>query len=188
MSELEALQAAYARTVALVEGLAPDDLRRPTPCSDWDVRALLVHVVAAHDGLVAVLHGDDADWGKDALGDDPAGAVRRSLGQALSAWSETGALERPSEQMPGMRVVDFALADAVVHCWDLATALGQDPGLDPEHVQLVRERWEGGPADTGRTYDVFGPEVPVADDAPPADRLAAMLGRDPAFQAQSATS
>ena len=184
MSELEVLQTAFARTTALVEELAPEDLRRPTPCSDWDVRALLVHIVAANDGLVAVLHGQEADWGKDALGDDPAESVRRSLGQALSAWSEAGALERPSEQMPGMRVVDFALADAVVHCWDLATALGQDPGLDPAHVQLVRDRWEGAPAETGRTYDVFGPEVPVADDARPADRLAGLLGRDPAFRAQ----
>lgn len=179
MSELEVLQAAFARTTELVEALAPDDLSRPTPCSDWDVRALLVHIVAANDGLVAVLHDQEADWGKDALGDDPAEAVRRSLGQALSAWSEPGAVERPSQQMPGMRVVDFAVGDAVVHCWDLATALGQDAGLDPAHVQLVRDRWEGEPAEQGRAYGVFGPEVAVADDAPPADRLAALLGRQP---------
>lgn len=181
MSELEVLQAGYARTNALVEGLAPGDLARPTPCSEWTVRDLLVHVVAATDGLVNVVQGREADWGKDALGEDPAAAVRASTAAALAAWSEPGATTRPSEQMPGMRVVDFALGDAVAHAWDLAAALGQPRELPAALVQEVLDRWEGAPADTGRQYGVFGPRVEVAPGTPATDRLAALFGRDPAF-------
>ncbi|MCW2613639.1 MAG: hypothetical protein JWN08_633 [Frankiales bacterium] len=181
--ELEVLQAGHGLTRALVEGLTPDDLSLPTPCRDWDVRALLVHVVAATDGLVAMLRDEPPDWGKDALGDDPPAAVRRSLEAALAAWSEPGAVDRRSQQMPGMRVVDFAMGDAVAHAWDLSSALGRAADLDPALVQVVLDRWGGEPAEEGRTWGAFGPRADVPADAPVLDRLLGELGRDPAFTA-----
>ncbi|MCW2606425.1 MAG: hypothetical protein JWO60_1118 [Frankiales bacterium] len=183
MSELDVLAAGYGRTLELTEALQPGDLQRPTPCAEWDVRALLAHVVATTDGLVAMLDGTEPDWGKDALGDDPAAAVRASSRAALVAWARPGAVATPSQQMPGMRVVDFALGDAVAHAWDLAAALGRPRELPAELVQVLLDRWEGAPADTGRQFGVFGPRVGVAPDAPATDRLAALFGRDPAFAA-----
>ena len=42
-------ETAYRRTVegwaALVEGVRPGQWELPTPCEDWDVRALVNHVV-----------------------------------------------------------------------------------------------------------------------------------------------
>ena len=83
--------------------------------------------------------------------------------------------------MPGMLVVDFAMADAVTHGWDLAAALGQPLGLDERLVAVVHERWDGEPAEIGRTYDVFGPRVDVPADAPVTDRLLGLFGRDPGW-------
>ncbi len=174
------LRAGYARTTAHVEALTPQDLSRPTPCPDWDVRALLAHVVAATDGLVAMLHDQTPDWGKDALGDDPAAAVRGSVEASLAAWAEPGAVDTPSNQMPGMRVVDFAMGDAVAHAWDLASALGRPLDLPDEAAQAVLDRWQGEPADIGRTFGAFGPRVTVPADAPPLHRLLGEMGRDPA--------
>jgi uncharacterized protein (TIGR03086 family) len=179
MSELDVLRTAFAQTQEAVDGLREGDLQRPTPCTEWDVRALLVHVVAAHDGLVALLHGEQADWGRDALGDDPAGAVRRSTQAALAAWAEPGAVDTPSQQMPGMRVVDFAMADAAAHGWDLATALGRRFALDDADVEVLSARWTEQAAETGRTYGVFGPRVDVPVDAPALDRVLGLFGRDP---------
>ena len=184
MSELALLQAAGSQLREVVRGIGPDDLHRPTPCADWDVRALLVHVVAATDGLVALLRGEQADWEKDSLGDDPAAAVDRSLSEALRAWSAPGAVEVPSQTMPGMRVVDFAAADAVAHLWDLGAALGRPVSLPDELVRPVRERWEGEPAEQGRTYGVFGPRVDVPEAAPELDRLLGLFGRDPGYRPQ----
>lgn len=181
--ELEVLRAGYGRTTALVEGLAPGDLERPTPCSDWTVRDLLRHVVASTGGLVAMVRGEEPDWGRDALGDDPAATLRAAFAASLAAFAEPGAVDRPSTQMPGMRIVDFALGDAVAHAWDLAAALGSRADLDPALVQVVHDRWVGDPAETGRRFGAFGPRVDVPADAPVLDRLLGEMGRDPAFDA-----
>jgi hypothetical protein len=44
MDLLDLDRRALADTAAHVRTLAPDDLNRPTPCTEWDVRALLNHV------------------------------------------------------------------------------------------------------------------------------------------------
>ena len=184
MDDLTVLRTAFARLRSLAATVGPDDLGRPTPCADWDVRALLDHVVAGQGGLVAVLRGDDPDWSDgDRLGDDPARAVDRALDAALTAFSAPGATEQTSEKLPGLRIADFAAADAVVHGWDLATALGQPLDLPDDVVRVVHDRWSGGAAETGRTYGAFGPEVPVAADRPLTDRLVGVLGRDPDWRA-----
>lgn len=144
MDDLTALRAAFGRLRALAPA-GPDDLGRPTPCAEWDVRALLDHVVAGQSGLVAVLAGDVPDWSeRDRLGDDPAGAVDRALDAALDAFSGPGAVDATSEKLPGLRIVDFAAADAVVHGWDLATALGRP--LDPPPTTSCGPCTTAGPA------------------------------------------
>ena len=179
MAELEVLRAGYDQTVRLVEGLGAPDLLRPTPCQDWDVRALLVHVVAATDGLVAMLHDEQPDWAGDGLGDDPAGAVRRSVTDALAAWAEPGATDRPSQQMPGMRLVDFAMGDAIAHAWDLSAALGRPLVLEEDLARVVQGRWHGEPSRQGRAYGAFGPQVEVPADAPALHLFLGDVGRDP---------
>lgn len=183
MTELEVLRTGYTATLRAVEELSPGDLARPTPCADWDVRALLVHVHAATDGLVEVLHGREGDWARDSLGDDPAAALRRSFDDALTAWAEPGAVDVASRQMPGMRVVDFAMVDAVAHAWDLCVALGRRFEIPDDQAALVHQRWAGEPAATGRQYGVFGPLVEVPDGDPVFDRLLGEVGRDPAQSA-----
>ncbi|MGH3936044.1 MAG: TIGR03086 family metal-binding protein [Pseudonocardiaceae bacterium] len=179
MDEIEALQSTYARMQVLVDGLEPADLTRPSPCSEWNVHALLAHLVAATDGFAALLRGEKPDWAKDALGDDPATTLRQSVREALVQWRRPGAADAPSPMMPGMRMIDMALADAVAHTWDLATALGRDPMLDEDAVRLAYDRWAHGAADTGRQFGAFGPEISVPDDARLLDRFVGLLGRTP---------
>lgn len=61
---------------------------------------------------------------------------------------------------------------------DLALVIGVEPQLPDE---LVRGMWDQlvPRVDEWRSYDVFPPAVPVADDAPLLDRLLAMTGRQP---------
>lgn len=186
MDDLTVLRTAFDRLRTLADETGPDDLSRPTPCADWDVRALLDHVVAGQSGLVAVLRGQAPDWSDgDRLGDDPVAAVDRALDAALDAFSQPGAPEQTSEKLPGLRIVDFAAADAVVHGWDLATALGRPLDLPDDVVRVVHDRWSGEAAETGRSYGTFGPAVPVAEDRPLPDRLVGVLGRDPGWRAPS---
>jgi uncharacterized protein (TIGR03083 family) len=60
------------RFVALVESLDPDDWTKPTDCPDWDVRALVSHVVGAMEANASIpefVHQLRA--GKKAAGDRP---------------------------------------------------------------------------------------------------------------------
>jgi uncharacterized protein (TIGR03083 family) len=72
-SEAAVLAAAeYDRFVALVESLDPDDWTEPTDCSEWDVRALVSHVVGAMEANASIpefVHQLRA--GRKAAGDRP---------------------------------------------------------------------------------------------------------------------
>ena len=104
-----------------------------------------------------------------------------SLGRAwtaASAWegmTETGGSDVPAE-MAGV----IALDEIIVHGWDIAVASGQGHSCEPELVQAafgfvqatVAQNPDGSPG-------LFGPPVPVAEDAPLFDRLIGLTGRDP---------
>ena len=60
--------------------------------------------------------------------------------------------------------------------WDLAVATGQDPELDPAHLQACRAVIEPQVA-AFRAAGVFGDEQPVPPGATEQQRFLAMLGR-----------
>jgi uncharacterized protein (TIGR03086 family) len=65
-----------------------------------------------------------------------------------------------------------------VHAWDLVRATGVRTRLDAEVAERGLAFMSKGLTPENRG-EVFAPEVPVADDAPVYDRLAAFAGRDP---------
>lgn len=74
----------------------------------------------------------------------------------------------------------LALDELVLHGWDLARATGQAvaydrPELDAVHGMVKQFR-------EGDVEGLFGPAVPVPDDAPLLDRILGLAGRDPAWQ------
>ncbi|MEV5330267.1 hypothetical protein AB0K67_39670 [Nonomuraea sp. NPDC052634] len=83
--------------------------------------------------------------------------------------------------------------DMPLHGWDLARATGQDDTIDPDDVARhwaaltdippdLMEKYRT-PGAFGPGVEVFGPEVPVAQDASPQDRLLGFIGRDPRWTA-----
>jgi uncharacterized protein (TIGR03086 family) len=182
---------ALDETARLVDGVRPEQMDLPTPCAGWDVRVLLAHLVGGNMRWAALPTGDPltrgpasgGGAGADLLGDDPAGAYRRSATALQAAWRDPALLDRqfeiPIGVMPGRLAFQVRLVETVVHAWDLAKATGQHPEFAPEIVQtaihfvqssLPREQLPGSP---------FAPPVSVSDDLPAIDRLAALLGRTP---------
>jgi uncharacterized protein (TIGR03086 family) len=177
-------------TQRIVDAVKPDQLDDPTPCAEWDVRALLAHIVGVNEVFAAAVQGKEpgATSQEDILGDDPAGAYRRSMEEALSAWSTPDVLEQtlhlPFGHMPAPFAIGIHFIDNLVHRWDLATATGQDHLLNAESaglaLQMAQNNFAALPADQVRgPGKPFGEIVDWSDDAPVHERLVAFLGRNP---------
>lgn len=163
-----------------VDGAPPDSWGRPTPCTEWDVRALVNHVVGENLWIVPMLAGSTvAEVGSaldgDLLGDDPKVAWHDSVGPALEAVDRT-----PLEQTVHLSFGDFPAeeylwqltSDVLIHTWDLARATGQSEDL-PGHLVEACARWFDNTEDAYRGAGAIGPRVEPAS----ADPAAVLLGR-----------
>ena len=84
--------------------------------------------------------------------------------------------------MPGEAVGVVGLTEVVIHGWDLARATGQTYDVDPAIAEAVLANVAQFAAQ-GPVDGLFGPAVPIGDDAPVLDRIIALSGRDPAWRA-----
>lgn len=177
------LEQAGERTAKIVEGIGPDQMTEPTPCTKWDVRAVLNHLIGENYMFATVLEGkplpDLSNPLPDFAGIDPAGAFRASFTLATQAWRGPGALETiialPMGPTPAAFGLGLHLMDTVVHGWDIASGTGQDTTLDPDLAAtclgIVRDMLQHG------RPPVFAPEIPVPAGAPAGDQLLGLLGR-----------
>jgi uncharacterized protein (TIGR03086 family) len=177
---------AAAAAGELVRGTTPDQLGAPTPCRDWDVRALtnhLLQVVTALElaGRDAAVPGDL--WTRDLMPAD--GFADRARG-AAAAWARPGALDRSVAMgpmtMPAPQIRDMLVADLAIHGWDLACATGQ-PLACADAVGEAAERFVTATAEQGRSMGLFADAVPVPPGASALDRAVALSGRDPGWRA-----
>jgi uncharacterized protein (TIGR03086 family) len=141
----------YARASAEFEPLlrAVRDWTAPTPCTEWDVRALVNHMVRGNLNYALLAGGGTAAEflrlrDADALGTDPVGAFAESVLACADAFTRPGALDRvldyPLGRIPGARALAVRTADSVIHTWDLARAIGADDTLDGDLVAWVDDR------------------------------------------------
>jgi uncharacterized protein (TIGR03086 family) len=185
MDAVALLAQAGEGTSKIVEQIAPEQLGNDTPCSEWDVRGVLNHLVGENYMFATLLAGkalpDTSAGLPDFVGDDPAGAYAKSLTATLDAWRKPGAQEQTIALPMGPTPASFALGlhfmDTLVHGWDLARGTDQDAPLDTGLATACLEI-VGAMLHHGRP-PVFGPEVTAAADASAGDRLVALLGREP---------
>src|SRR5437762_14136716 len=171
-----------------VRQVRPDQWSAPTPCTDWDVRALVNHIVNEERWIPPLIAGATiAEVGNrfdgDLLGDDPAASADEAAREADAAIAEPGALDRTVHlsfgDFPAGEYLHQLLADHLVHAWDLAAATGADRALHPAAVAECAQ-WFAGVEDAYRGSGAIGSRVAVPPDASEQDRLIAAFGRDPA--------
>jgi uncharacterized protein (TIGR03086 family) len=170
-----------------VMAIGAGDWPAPTPCTDWNVRALVRHLVYEELWAPPLLAGATiAEVGDrfegDILGDDPQVAWKEASAHAVASASP-GALERTVHlsfgYFPGTEYLGQLTADHCIHAWDLARGIGADERLDPELVQFVYD-FMVPQADQWAAAGVFAPRVDVPADADVQAKLLALSGRNPA--------
>jgi uncharacterized protein (TIGR03086 family) len=185
------LSRAIDQAGGVVAGLDRDQASLPTPCRSWTVGQLVDHLMLDLRHFTITARGGTPDWSETPppAGDDWAGQFREGADELLAAWRAAGPLDG-MRTMPGMGEVparfpvDMQISELAVHAWDLVRATDQKVELDPEVAEtaLAWMRTALVPSFRGTEAEgkSFGPEVEVADDAPPYDRLVAFAGRNPA--------
>jgi len=182
------LEPAARRLADLIEAVPEGALERPTPCVAYTVGDLLDHV----SGSALAFRAAAA---KQPLPDGPSGDAANLPGDwrtrlphdvlgLADAWRDpvawTGMTAAGGVDLPGEVAGVVALDELVIHGWDLAKAIGQPavydgPGLEAV-FDLVRQFRAGG------IDGLFGPEMPIPEDAPLLHRILGVAGRDPDWQ------
>jgi uncharacterized protein (TIGR03086 family) len=181
------LDETMASTGKIVAGVRPNQLDSSTPCTQWDVRTLLNHVIGVAGAFSRVGEGAPINPPDPSAGtfegDNYADAYDTAKARLLEAWRRPGALDAtivlPIGNVPGTAAASINFVDVLVHGWDLARATGQDAALAPHLAEPALEFSRAVVNDQLRHAGAFGPEVVVSEHAPAGDQLVAFLGRTP---------
>lgn len=178
----------YRRSVATFDAsmraVGPADWDKPTPCTEWDVRALVAHVVDEDlwvppllDGKTIAEVGDSLSG--DPLGDDPRASwdKARQEGVAASEGADPQATVHVSfGDITAEEYLKQVATDHVIHAWDLAQAVGASVDFDNDAVEAAYLYLEPN-AELWRQAGAFGPAAPVPDGADRLTELVALTGR-----------
>lgn len=171
-------------TVGVLSNVTSDQMGDPTPCAKWSVADLIDHMVGAQHWARSAMEGvEQTETGEGSSKGDFVTAFTEAAAASVAAFSEDGAMGRMVDagmgRMPAGALFGLAITDTFVHAWDLAKATGQDTNLEPEIAEqiLATAKAHTPPSMRSESGEVFGPEQPAPEDAPPATKLAAFLGR-----------
>jgi uncharacterized protein (TIGR03086 family) len=169
---------------ARVLAVRDDQWTLPTPCTDWNVRDLVHHLVHENRWTAPLMNGATLEevgdrFEGDLLGEDPKSAWRQSMDEAVNSVRSVP-LNRTVHLSYGevpARHYAFELAtDHLIHAWDLARAIGADESLDQDLVELVYRKMKP-KEDALKASGLFGKRVEPPEGADLQTRLLAVYGR-----------
>ena len=176
---------AVAEFDSRVRAISDDQWDAGTPCTEWNVRDLLGHMVSENlwtpwlmRGATIAEAGDRFEG--DVLDDDPKGAWAEASADAVRAVQEDGAMERTVHlsfgPTPASEYTMQLFADHLIHAWDLARAIGGDDTLAPDLVAACA-RWFKTREDLYRAAGLIDGRPEIPEDADAQTILLARFGR-----------
>lgn len=186
MEEIDLLSGILAKTGDVIDGVTDDQFDRSTPCPDYDVAAMVDHLVGWVQAFEAGANGRtyDGDPAAYQADDDPAGRFRAAADGLVAGWREHG-MDRTvamtgGDGQPAEMVFNMTLMEYLTHGWDLAVATGQPvPFTDDEAEQVLARAQATLPPQYRGEGMPFGDIVAVPDEAPAIDRMVGFMGRQP---------
>ncbi|MGS2647097.1 TIGR03086 family metal-binding protein [Streptosporangium sp. G12] len=191
MHDRELMIRAAAPLTEIIHTIEPNQLNARTPCSEYDVRGLVNHLLfwgpsleaSARKESVPPPAGSETDV--DLTEGDWAAALEIQVKRTVAAWGRPAAWEGTTRmggpmELPASLVGGMVVGELVVHGWDLARAIGRHPAWDDDLVTYLYGELAKNAAQ-GREMGVYGPEVTVPASSSPLDRVLGLTGRDPAW-------
>ena len=183
MEPLDALEESFDHARKIVGGVRPDQYAEPTPCTEWDVRALLTHMVGVMMNMEQGTSGGELvpDVNAVALDTNVATQFGAAADRTLAAWRANGIageVNVGAGPMPAALAASINLVDTTAHTWDLARATGQDDTI-PDDLAVATLQIAQGFVDGVREYAGIKPAVTVDAAASPTVKFVAYMGRRP---------
>ena len=183
---------ATEQAAALIRTVRPEHLTAPTPCTEYDVRTLLSHIVGSTRRIAIIGEGGNGlaepSFVEGVEDDGWAEAYDEVRARVLKAWESDERMATPVRapwgEVPGHAALAGYVMEIVAHTWALDEALGGRHELDPGlaefalaagHLNLPE------PQRDARTP--FASARPAPEGADAYGRLAAWLGREPLSRA-----
>ncbi|WP_375387316.1 MULTISPECIES: TIGR03086 family metal-binding protein [Actinomycetes] len=177
----------------LVLGVTEEHLSLPTPCR-YPVSVLLVHLIGLSRAFTDAARKLDGPLTRSAPSSadvELAAGWREELPLRLAGlvggWRDpaawTGMTVAGGVELPGTVMGVVANNELVLHGWDLAVATGQQIRVAEANVAASWQMVSETPDDPAARRGLFGPVVPVEDQAPLLHRTLGAAGRDPGWVA-----
>ena len=145
MDLLDLDRRALHATALRLDCLTSDDMTLPTPCAEWDVRALIEHLVGGNHLFAEAVSGTAVDWSRregDRLGGDPAAAWTASADAVIRAFADAD-LDRQVDMrfgcVPVRQAILVHFVDVLTHGWDPAGPRGVGGGVDDQRATGARD-------------------------------------------------
>jgi uncharacterized protein (TIGR03086 family) len=167
-----------------VAAIGEEQWHERTPCADWDVRALVRHLVYEDLWTAELMRGATLEevgdrFDGDLLGDDPKGAWAVAMRDALAAVAEVDLARQvhlSRGPTPAGQYLFELFSDHVIHGWDLSRGIGADERLDEDMVRVLYDTLK--PFEDGlKASGVYGPKVEPPAGADLQTKLLAVTGR-----------
>ncbi len=184
---IELYEGAVQYLLPILAGVRPDQLGAPTPCTEWNVQQLMMHIVKVPQRFYGIVTGGTL---VDIMSVDeplpPEGVLatyKVGFDQFMGELQGQDVLERVVVhprfgEVTINKLMMLPFTDALIHKWDLAKATNQDTSLDSTLAEECYNYLM--PAiESRRKPELFGSEVTVSISSSMQDKLLAMTGRQP---------
>ena len=171
-------------STAVVNSVDKSCFANSTPCSEWNERRLLNHMLYELSWVPDMVAGRTiaevgSKYDGDLLGDDHKSNWSAAAGKAMDAIKITDMSSQAHlsyGDQPMDHYINEIATDLIIHSWDAAQGRLCSLWFDPEVCQALYETILPR-ADEIAQPGVFAPRVPVPDDAPTQVKLLAIYGR-----------
>lgn len=177
------------RSVEVVSLIEDDQWELPTPCSEWNLRELVEHMILDNRGFAAAAGGphDRSVWTLATFKTDLRAEYSDSAEKVMKAFENPVPefwLPRIDDTVtyPAAQAISYHLLDYLVHAWDVAASIGQRITFDEdliESVQTVGDRYIPNGPNRFRVGRTFHPVLPPEPGESTLDHLLRTLGRSP---------
>jgi uncharacterized protein (TIGR03086 family) len=182
-SAIALLGGAISYALDVCAGVAPGEMSRPTPCTEWDLSALLAHLSESMADLETGIRtgqvGLDPEHAPGVLAGDPVEVLRDRAAELLCAAYGFGGPERfvavGGLPMPAGLVACTGAIEIAVHGWDVSAARGDGR---PIPSALAARMLRLCPFLIAGREGLFAVPVAVPAAASPGEQLIGYLGRD----------